>query len=225
MSLVSRLSAGTLLLALGSLALSTCPVRADVLFSTLPFVSNSGYAVQGPSNPLGQGYRELAAKFTLSQTASLDNIQIPFSIFTGDSNAITITLSTSVNNLPGSVLATQTIPANTFTFSNPYSLYTVNFGVSPTLTLGNSYFVDASTTGAASYSWLINQANVNVPIAYRTSPTGSFTAFTGPLAFQVNGTPLVTVPEPGNVASLIGLATMGAGFLSRRRRQQARNAA
>ena len=115
MTFVSRLSAGSLLLALGCVALSARPAHAEVLFSSMPFVDPGGFFIIGPNATSFSTYQELAAQFTPGKTATLDSIEMPFYHFKNSNDAVTISLYTSVNNLPGVVLATQTIPANTIT--------------------------------------------------------------------------------------------------------------
>ena len=69
--------------------------------------------------------------------------------------------------------------------------------------------------------------NVNAPITFRLyqylSTVGGVGDFYDNLTLNGSVTP-VAVPEPGSVALLVGMGTMGAGFLTRRR-NQARKAA
>ena len=213
MSLTTRLSTGMLLLALGFSALSARCASADVLFSSLPYGGN-GLQVSGPAH--FSGFQELAAQFTSSETATLDTVDIALVHSTGDNSPVTISLYTSVNNVPGVLLTSQTLAANTFGTTS--ILTTLNFGGSPALQAGTPYFLDAFTTGNTVDNWLNSEAGSPFSITLRRVSTGGFFFIaSSPLAFQVNGTRVGPVPEPGNIALLAGMGAVGAGFLRRRK--------
>jgi hypothetical protein len=197
--------------------------QADILFSSLPFLAGgpgSAASVAGPSfsNGATGGYSELAEQFTPSVTANLDSIQVPFVHSSGVNNAVTITLFSNVNNLPGVVLASQDIPASTLTSSRV--LYTLNFGGSPLLTAGTPYWVDAATTGDTSDGWADTSTSTTGIGAKKNGFGGSFTSHgLDSLAFQVNGTATATTPEPGALAFFVASGLSGVGFLLRGRRR------
>lgn len=195
--------------------------HADELFSSLPY-SKLAVAISGPTGGKG-GYSELAAQFTVSQTAFLDSIDIPLAHFAGAYNDLTITLFSSVNNTPGIVLASKTLtggPTN-----DVANLYNFNFGGSPLLTAGTSYFVDAKTTGNTFDGWFLSNLKSGPLSLSRSDPNGTFRDFGIPLAFRVNGSlasvSVTAVPEPAFYAMSSLLALGGGGLLLRHRRARA----
>ena len=151
-------------------------------------------------------------------TANLDSIQVPFYHGPGANNAVTFRLFSDVNGLPGDVLASQDIPANTLT-STP-TLYTLNFVGGTLLTAGTPYWVNASTTGNNADGWYSTSNGTSGPGAKRTTAGGAYTSTSGASeAFQVNGTVVANTPEPGALALFVASGLSGAGFLLRRRRR------
>ncbi len=195
--------------------------QADVLFSSLPFVTGGPGSARGVSGPTASNgfYADFAEQFTPSVTANLNSIQIPFIYGSGSNNAVTITLYSSVGNLPSVALASQDIPASTLTASSV--LYTLNFGGSPLLTAGTPYWLGAATTGDTADGWFETSTNTTGAGAHRPNSAGAFVADSvlGHSAFQVNGTVVSTTPEPGALALFVASGLSGAGFLIRKRRR------
>lgn len=206
-----------LFLAMASLTLlSSESAHSQVLFSNLPFDSANGAAIVAGSSATS-GYNEQSIQFTPSVTANLGSVQVPFLRVTGANDAVTIGIYTSFANHPGTLLASQTIPANTISSFTTGSLFTVNFGGSPLLTAGTLYFVDATTTGTTFDGWVNNASNTFYPAAFRTNPTSAYTLTNGRMGLQVNGAATAT-PEPGSMALLAGLSISSGMLLKRRRR-------
>jgi hypothetical protein len=194
--------------------------QADVLFSSLPSQTGgpgSARSVSGPTS--GISYEDFAEQFTPSVSGSLSSIQVPFSYGSGVNNAVTITLYSSVGNLPSVALASQDILANTLT--NSAVLYTLNFGGSPLLTAGTPYWLGAATTGDTNDGWFATSTNKTGASAHRPNAAGAFVAdsFVASSAFQVNGTAVSTTPEPGALALFVASGLSGTGFLIRKRRR------
>ncbi len=81
----------------------------------------------------------------------------------------------------------------------------------------NNYAYPGSSLANGASSFTLGTSTITVS-AYSVTdaPNGTFTLLV---------TPAAVTPEPGSVALLIGIATTGAGFLSRRRRKQATSVA
>lgn len=98
---------------------------------------------------------------------------------------------------------------------NTLALNTTSVAGAGTLT-----YVDGATTIVLSnFTWAVPAVNNTDLVGSVTTGASGNNDFVGSFTLNVRGP--VAVPEPGSVALLIGLATTGAGFLSRRKRARA----
>jgi hypothetical protein len=187
--------------------------RADVIFTNLPFASNAGIGVGGPSVERGV----VAYPFTAGATADLKDAILALGTNLGTNSPIDLYLESSVSGGPGSILATLTqvgsIPTTPGLVSFNYS------GAPLALVLGTQYWLVAvqptsGTEDVWSYSTTDTGTSFVNSLGSATGPWEVFATNYSIGAIQVDG-----VPEPSTWAMmLLGFAGLGfAGYRASRR--------
>jgi len=235
MLFASRLSAGTLLLALGSLALLSRPVHAQGLVLDQSNVVSSANA-QDDYGITGTTFiQSLAETFTVGVAGKLS--QVGFQVYhnTNATGALIFQiLSTSGGNPnPDSIapLFQTTVPlASTPTINSPEVPFTlIDVSAAGIIVTPGQVLTIAlkNPTGSAIPPWTLWRSG---PATYtggalyiqQQSDAPNWRALVNngtvqDLGFQTFVT--AAVPEPGSVALLVGMGVSGAGFLARRRKQ------
>lgn len=179
-------------------------------------------ATGGTTQPLSVA----AMPFTAGATADLSGAILALSNTTGDSSGFTLDLESDSSGLPGTVLATLTLQGTV-----PSAPAPVTFDYSGTpfqLTSGTSYWLVAlETNNSSEQIWFYSNSDTGtIALSDSGSATGPWTASPGSQisAFEVDGTSLATVPEPGSFQLLVlgMLCGLGALWVERRRQPSLR---
>jgi hypothetical protein len=204
--------------------------RADiVVFSNLDssFSYNTvlGNYIGNGQDFSGSNYAE-GATFTPTTSADFSSLDIALNNSSGIADSLTISLDANSSGGPGAALESLTVPSavlGAFGINNtPLTLDSV---LHPLLTAGTQYWVTVSdATGSDSNVWNWNDTSDTSSAAISTDGGTTWFSPSGltPGAYQVNGTPMQTVPAPsigvGFPAFLaVGGFLFGARLLLRRR--------
>jgi hypothetical protein len=210
--------------------LFAAPARADIVFSnfgpSFSYNTGAGNFIGNGQDFSGNNYAE-GATFTPTTSADFSSLDIALSNFFGPTNTDTLTVSLDANSsgVPGAALESlNVLPGVLGTFGNNNPPLVLDSVLHPLLTAGTQYWVTVSdATGTDSNVWNWNATGDASSAAISTdggttwfSPSGT------PGAYQVNGTPMQTVPAPsigvGFPAFLaVGGFLFGARLLQRRR--------
>jgi hypothetical protein len=220
--LKSGLAATVILL--GALA---TPGYGDVLFGNLG--PNGTYDTSNPNSlstlETGTDSTTFAAPFQVSGTGEFrfSSAELPLQLLSGSGITELVLMSNAKSgghDVPGTVLDTMTVAVST----NPGGgLATTSSSVHPILDAGNTYWLGLQNTSAGGFN---NDYTVGWFSPSASSPTiqmatgvnnknWAFMSATAP-AFEIDGTPVATVPEPSSAA--LFLVSAGGALVRWRRR-------
>jgi hypothetical protein len=227
----SRIRRALLLPGLAALAaiVSGGTARAD----TVPIFSNFGPG-QSFNNVHGNlvGFfappptnTAVAMPFTATQTADLTGATLPLEWFLGTDFPISVFLDSNNNGAPGTILASLTQQG---TIPNLPGLVAFSYTGAPVqVSAGTSYWLAAVQTdgliGHSQDGWLgSSMVNTTIDFNLSGSSTGPWSSEGGSIisAFELDGTPVTAVPEPGSRGLLVVGALFGLGVLLAERRRQ-----
>ena len=210
---ISALAVGAVLLA------SPTRAQADTIFSN--FVSGNsfsgdGWCVSGASSPCG--LIGIAAAFTPSADFTLSQIDIALEYISG-TNEASVTLVNDASGLPGFTALEWWDLTGLPGYSTTYSPTSLLSSGGITLLSGTQYWVIAEPLSNDTYDLWSQNSQGGSGFAFYSGGSGwSYHQGTTP-AFDVLGTPLTQIPEPGSLAlvatGLVSLA--GAGLFGRKR--------
>ena len=197
--------------------------RADTIYSTLPGgLAGGGCCVSTIGTyPVGSGTTgvEWADMFTASADALATSVDVYVGDNTGADGELTVEIAAAdgLGN-PGTVLASQTITGLAVPLTYQNGIQTLTFSSGAALSAGDNYFVIFTGPNPADYDSSVYQSNSTGEEGYNSSATGGqWDVFSGAQqAFDVQGSEIPSVPEPGTVAS--GLAALAFLPLLRARR-------
>jgi len=197
-------------------ALSAAPVRAGVVFDSLPPLSSTTaqdllalevYAAQsfstGPGGQVLSGLKLVLGTLNVNSTGSF-NVAL---------------YSDSGSNTPGSLLNSAVLADSIVTSTTP-ATYTIFSGYGPVLSPNSRYWIRLSNNSSSQVSWGYSNAvgsSIGASGEYYSYQIGSTvtngtTAADGPYQMQVT----TAVPEPGTMV-LAGLVCGMGGVIYRRR--------
>jgi hypothetical protein len=171
----------------------------------------------------------VAMPFTASQTADLTLAILPLQLISGANFPVSVFLESDNNGTPGTILASLTQQFDvTFIAGNDSFAYT---GAPVKVSAGVSYWLVAAQpnafVGQTLNGWFGPPSPVNGTIDFNAtgSPTGPWSNESGIIsAFQLDGTPVTTTPEPGTFGLLASSVLFGAGVFWAERRRRSRQA-
>jgi hypothetical protein len=180
------------------------PLKADTVFTN--FGSPGQTYNNNASWTLGQNV--YAFPFVASESATLTDIMLPLA----GTGSVNVYLLSASGGTPDSVLATLTTAGS---LGNTFSILTYTCSTCAQLTAGTTYFAVAQDSGGFA-SWA--DSNSDSGTFYYSPGSGLGPWFpVGPApaaftAFEVDGTPLTSTPEPSSLlllgTGLLGLAGM-----------------
>jgi hypothetical protein len=201
-------------------AISASAVTAYTNFGSISpgFNLNTGMAIVGPTNSFG--YVEQGSLFTSSASGALSEIVVAAQRYAGP-NYLSISLYRDVNGAIGELLTTSTtstvLPGlgssalASFTGFSDVSLFS-----------GSQYWLMARTIDDASIGWMLTSKPTFDSVAYRYSPTGSWTYVPTEIRQITRETPGVfsvsvsPIPEPSQwLLLLVGSFALGAHVMRR----------
>jgi hypothetical protein len=207
------------------------PARADIVVfsnfdSSFSYNTGGGNFIGNGLDGTGSNYAQGAA-FTPTTSADFSSLDIALSNFFGtNTDTLTVSLDANSSGAPGAALESFTVsPGVLGTFGNNNAPLALNSVLDPLLTAGTQYWVTVSdAAGIDSNVWNWNDTGDTSSEAISTDGGTTWFSPSGltPGAYQVNGTPMQTVPAPSiGVGFPAFLAVVGflfgARLLQRRR--------
>lgn len=169
--------------------------RADVVFTNLNTLQGSGPFIEGSNFPF---HESIAEAFTPTANYALTGADAWF-LGAGFGGAVDFAIYSSAGNVPGALLArlgTASIPVDAFMLfseSSPSNTLQLLANVSYWLVL-------SPATPGTDVIWA-NRATSSPPFAFTADVTGSSgwsAQGTNTAQFQIDGTPVSSVPEPSS---------------------------
>jgi hypothetical protein len=181
-------------------------------------------------DPCGQlGCAQPAQDFSPGAEFRLTSISIPLGIGQGAPNSVRISLYSSMNGVPGTVLESWLVNGGMVVFAGGVpafpSAVVANSLLNPILEQGKQYFVGYEVPALTDFYIYSAASSLIETRTFASSHDlgNTWTAYTGTqhwMAFRVEGEPLVAaVPEPGTLVLLVG-GLVGA-ITTRRRKASA----
>ncbi len=212
---LSSLVRSSMALALAAGVTAPLALHADVIFSNVNDVCCSSIEIAGADF----GVQEEAEAFTSTGNFSMTDAEVFISTPTGV--GVDAFLYSNNSGAPGTDLGE--LGSDLYSQNGGFDIVTANSFTPIDLTAGTEYWLvlapSAQNTGAL---WAINGSS-SVPQAESTDGGSSWTTGTDSAQFQIDGTPLVSTPEPSSLPLLFGGAVclFVAAYRARRNRSGA----
>ena len=214
LALLGRWGLGALMLA-GSGICSAAIVYSNFASSPLYDLNNG--------NPVGtafdgNNYAE-GETFTPTADATFTSVQIGLGCAFTCSDSYVVALTADNTDAPGSVIESFTLDGTLLpVFGSNTTPVTVNSILNPTLSSGIQYWITVATDIKNGMAWNLNTTGDTNDQAQSTDGGSTWFSPSGitPGAFEVDGTLVAGVPEPGS-ALLIGAGLLATYALGRRR--------
>jgi hypothetical protein len=197
-------------------ALVCAPIYADVIFSNLTTpAQDGGVTICGTSTTDCSGSQTVAAAFTPTSDYSITEVQVQVFAFDPDASAaLNVFLYSDSGGLPGTEIA-ELASDITAPFSGGPNI--IDLGTPVDVMSSTEYWLVLAGADANSVAYWDIGGSSSVPSAVSLNGGAFQTDLTQPQQFEIDGTPLSTVPEPRAVW-LVPLALVCAAFRFRKRR-------
>lgn len=208
---------------LAALSLASPAMADEIVFSNfgpgMTFDANGGSAISG--SIFGFAQQSVSEQFTPAEDYTFTDAQVAVSLYSG-SDSFNVFLQADSSGLPGAVIEEISISG----LGQTPAILTANSALFPTLQSGTPYWLtlmpgaDDVVGGWHANSIGDNASEDTFAVTHSGSVTGpwykGFLSLTRD-AFEIDGTPVSTVPEPSSLFMLVCGLTVLSYFAWRRR--------